>query len=381
MEHKYLRASKTLLELAQDRGFPIYSTYVNQDIFRQKYDYFKQNEYSDVLDLIVRHPTNKRLLLCFFRDLSFDEMGKKRKKQKNFEQVNTNKKINELMKARVSNIIMEYKVTPRDQILIIYNDYIIKTEDFLGLTKNNLRFYKLSHLQFNVGRHKLVPKHEPISPYEEMKMIRNYKIQTKRQLPFLNFDDPQALYYGFRVGSVVKITRNTKNAGQSVSYRYVASEEVSLHDFASYTETIDFKKSLREAREIKSSQKQMEPVPEVEEKEEESEPEVEPEVEEKEEESEPEKEEESEPEVEEKEDKPEPEVEEPKETKKTEKTEKIKKTKETKTTKKTKEKVCAINETTGKCSTKGTETPEKCEMGNSGRCKKKKSPKRISKKK
>ena len=33
---KYLKAAKTMLEMAKDRGYPISSTYINPDIFKHK---------------------------------------------------------------------------------------------------------------------------------------------------------------------------------------------------------------------------------------------------------------------------------------------------------------------------------------------------------
>ena len=75
MFEKYLKAAKTLLELAKDRGFPIYSTYVNPNLFKQKYEMFSRGgELNvDVLDYVIRdRHTDKRLLLCFYRDVSFD---------------------------------------------------------------------------------------------------------------------------------------------------------------------------------------------------------------------------------------------------------------------------------------------------------------------
>ena len=75
MFEKYLKAAKTLLELAKDRGFPIYSTYVNPNLFKQKYEMFSRGgELNvDVLDYVIRdRHTDKRLLLCFYRDVSFE---------------------------------------------------------------------------------------------------------------------------------------------------------------------------------------------------------------------------------------------------------------------------------------------------------------------
>ena len=74
MFEKYLKAAKTLLELAKDRGFPIYSTYVNPTLFKQKYEMFSRGGETnvDVLDYVIRDlHTDKRLLLCFYFQLHF----------------------------------------------------------------------------------------------------------------------------------------------------------------------------------------------------------------------------------------------------------------------------------------------------------------------
>ena len=56
MFEKYLKAAKTLLELAKDRGFPVYSTYVNPSLFKQKYELFSRGDAAntDVLHYIIR---------------------------------------------------------------------------------------------------------------------------------------------------------------------------------------------------------------------------------------------------------------------------------------------------------------------------------------
>ena len=84
MFEKYLKSAKTLLELAHDRGFPVYSTYVNPELFKQKYELFSRGDETntDILDYVIRDRyTDKRLFLCFYRDISFAKKEKEPKKR------------------------------------------------------------------------------------------------------------------------------------------------------------------------------------------------------------------------------------------------------------------------------------------------------------
>ena len=227
MLERYLKSSKTLLELAQDRGFPIGSTYVNPTLFKQKYEYFKNDEYEDALDNVIRHHrTNKRLLLCFLRDYSFDNNPNKK---------NTTQKVIDLLSSRIHSIAEKHRVTKRDQVVIVYNDYEIVTQEFLHLQRNNLRFIPLSRLQFNISRNIFVPTHQRISIYEEQQVIKNYRLLSKEQLPYLPFNDPQALYHGFKSGEIVKIIRKNMNVGYSIVYRFVYSNEIEPYHYLEST--------------------------------------------------------------------------------------------------------------------------------------------------
>ena len=230
MFEKYLKAAKTLLELAKDRGFPIYSTYVNPTLFKRKYEIFSRGGETnvDVLDYVIRdNYTDKRLFLCFYRDVSFDRKKNNPKKKESIP------KVIEKMYIRIQNILNEYHITKRDQIVLVYNDEYIETDgnELRELEKNNLRLCGLSKLQFNVSRHVFVPKHERISLFEKRRLLKEYK-SSERKLPSIQFDDPQVIYHGFSVGSIIKITRNQATSGESSFYRYVDSDIINPYHYA-----------------------------------------------------------------------------------------------------------------------------------------------------
>jgi DNA-directed RNA polymerase subunit H len=230
MFEKYLKAAKTLLELSKDRGFPIYSTYVNPTLFKRKYELFSRGDETnvDVLDYVIRdNYTDKRLFLCFYRDVSFD------KKYTNPKKTESIRLVLDKLYIRIQNILNEYHVTKRDQIILVYNDEYIKPDgnELRELEKNNLRLCGLSKLQFNVSRHVFVPKHERISLFEKRRLLKEYK-SSEHKLPSIQFDDPQVVYHGFSVGSIIKITRNQATSGETHFYRYVDSDIINPYHYA-----------------------------------------------------------------------------------------------------------------------------------------------------
>ncbi len=68
--------------------------------------------------------------------------------------------------------------------------------------------------------HELVPKHEVLSEDEVKELLKSLKI-TKEQLPKILSKDPVIKILGAKPGDVVKITRKSPTAGESVYYRVV----------------------------------------------------------------------------------------------------------------------------------------------------------------
>ncbi|RLG58193.1 MAG: DNA-directed RNA polymerase subunit H [Candidatus Hydrothermarchaeota archaeon] len=75
----------------------------------------------------------------------------------------------------------------------------------------------------DISKHVLVPKHEVLTEEEAEKVLKKYNI-TKSQLPKILISDPMVKKIGAKVGDIIKITRKSPTAGESIFYRVVVSE-------------------------------------------------------------------------------------------------------------------------------------------------------------
>jgi len=71
-----------------------------------------------------------------------------------------------------------------------------------------------------VPDHVFVPKHEILSKQEGEEVLRKYNCQPS-ELPFIFVNDPAILGLGVKPGDIIKITRKSPTAGESLYYRYV----------------------------------------------------------------------------------------------------------------------------------------------------------------
>ena len=78
----------------------------------------------------------------------------------------------------------------------------------------------LRRLQFNVLNHQLVPKHRILNSTEQAEFVKKYNITESSQVPEISRFDPVALCIGLKPGSIVHITRPSKNAIKGDYYRY-----------------------------------------------------------------------------------------------------------------------------------------------------------------
>jgi DNA-directed RNA polymerase subunit H len=72
----------------------------------------------------------------------------------------------------------------------------------------------------DITKHELVPKHELLTEQEKEQLLKQYGI-TLKQLPRILQSDPMAKVLNAKVGDVIKITRKSETAGESVYYRVV----------------------------------------------------------------------------------------------------------------------------------------------------------------
>lgn len=83
--------------------------------------------------------------------------------------------------------------------------------------------FELRELQYNVTRHYLVPKHEPIRDEQEIsRIVAGLHIKSKLHMPLISRSDPVARYYALKPGQLVRIVRPSQSAGDYGLYRCCA---------------------------------------------------------------------------------------------------------------------------------------------------------------
>lgn len=114
----------------------------------------------------------------------------------------------------------EDEPAPTLYILVVQENITQNNMKSIQALQRNVEVHTLGRLQFNITKHSLVPKHEVIHDKKEVDvLLENFKLKNKFQLPILLKTDPIAKYYGMKSGDVVKITRNSPTAGESIVYR------------------------------------------------------------------------------------------------------------------------------------------------------------------
>ncbi len=77
--------------------------------------------------------------------------------------------------------------------------------------------------KLDVLKHNLVPRHEVLQEDEVTSLLDGLNI-TRGQLPKILVNDPVVKKIKAKAGDVMKITRESKTAGEAVVYRVVVTE-------------------------------------------------------------------------------------------------------------------------------------------------------------
>ena len=72
----------------------------------------------------------------------------------------------------------------------------------------------------DIKNHVLVPKHEKCSESEKKQLLQQYKADIK-DLPKINIQDAALYNIDVKPGDIIKITRRSPTAGESIFYRVV----------------------------------------------------------------------------------------------------------------------------------------------------------------
>ncbi len=71
--------------------------------------------------------------------------------------------------------------------------------------------------------HIYVPKHEIMNKEEAEKVLGKYHTKPT-EMPLIYLNDPAIRGLGVKPGDMIKITRKSPTAGESIYYRYVVEE-------------------------------------------------------------------------------------------------------------------------------------------------------------
>jgi DNA-directed RNA polymerases I, II, and III subunit RPABC1 len=108
------------------------------------------------------------------------------------------------------------------EILLVFREKInnFNAKNIEEFDNMHLQVFLIKELLFNVSKHNLVPKHEVIRDQDEInKLIQKFNLKSKLQFPAILKTDPMAKYLNIYSGQLVKITRVSPSAGESIMYR------------------------------------------------------------------------------------------------------------------------------------------------------------------
>ena len=76
--------------------------------------------------------------------------------------------------------------------------------------------------KYDILKHELVPKHSKLSVKEKKELFDTYNI-SERELPRILKSDTAIANLNVDIGTIIKIIRKSKTAGEAVFYRVVCN--------------------------------------------------------------------------------------------------------------------------------------------------------------
>jgi len=149
-------------------------------------------------------------------------------------------KVTKTIIDKIKTLYKDNIIQPTDNIILIINENIKETiqnlnnnlnlllkEDFdikdnIQLQKKHFRnvfMFNIKTLQFNILKHKFVPKHEVVRDNDSIQQILKNCNCTIDQLPIISKKDPVSKIKMCIPGDICKITRHSKTSGDYIYYR------------------------------------------------------------------------------------------------------------------------------------------------------------------
>jgi DNA-directed RNA polymerase subunit H (RpoH/RPB5) len=117
-----------------------------------------------------------------------------------------------------SGILVTSPSRPSESVLTVLRNHVSKRENPL------VQIFEIRHLQFDISKHRLVPKHRIITDAEQTAMLKEFNITTPTALPKIDCQDPMAKWIGARPGDVLEIMGLCESSGENRRYRYCVAD-------------------------------------------------------------------------------------------------------------------------------------------------------------
>tara|TARA_B110000971_G_C19812212_1_gene409351 strand:+ start:61 stop:690 length:630 start_codon:yes stop_codon:yes gene_type:complete len=193
------KSRANLLEILEERGFDI-----------TEYKNFTINEIgiltdSNQLDMLLENKTTKKKIYVKYY-------------------------INKIIKppnmySMIEDLFyLENILNKSDDLIVIIkdepNDTLIQNIKDIWMEENiYVSLINIKRLQFNILKHKSVPKHTILSLQEANDMKKKYNVMNDNQIPDISYFSPISIVMGIRPGDIVKIDRFSRTAINAVFYR------------------------------------------------------------------------------------------------------------------------------------------------------------------
>ncbi len=199
----YHRASQTLNDMVQDRGYqplPYANHLPTFEVFQSWLESKSVHEDDAIkllLDTKVKHQTLKKWL--FIQWVAGPTL-------------NTNLRdiYIQFLHQKVKRVILVYDVNVTAKAM----------SNVRNIADIDLTLYHRDELQFNITKHQLQPKFTVCTEDQKQEILTMYAAEP-HQFPAMTFDDPIRRYYGVPRGTLFEILKTTADGQQRLSYRIV----------------------------------------------------------------------------------------------------------------------------------------------------------------
>ena len=202
---KLWKSRNIILEVLTDRGYPVKdSDYISDDVYkkwRSEVGVTSEEKIKDSLKLFFKTSDKCEGIKVYWSKLP--KFGP--------EIINIK---NDLDKDNIKKtiIIINKEVTTHGN----------KSLRNLKIQGYYIDIYPLNEIQYNIMKHRFVPKQTLCTPKEKKELLSSYSI-THSQLPQIKFGDPVVRHLGAKRGQVIKIEResDTQIGYKTLYYRLI----------------------------------------------------------------------------------------------------------------------------------------------------------------